>query len=37
MLLDGDGVVSKTHDAVKTAKGKGKTGLRGRLSESPVS
>jgi hypothetical protein len=27
-LVDGDGVVAETHDAVEAAKGKGKTGLR---------
>jgi len=32
-LVDGDGVVAKTHDAVKAAKGEGKTGLRCGLGE----
>ena len=34
--VDGDGVIAKTHDAVETTKGEGKTGLRGRLSEELV-
>lgn len=34
--VDGDGVIAKTHDTVETAKGEGKTGLRGRLSEQLV-
>lgn len=32
-FVNGDGVVTETHDAVEPAKGKGKTGLRGRLGE----
>ena len=32
-LVDGDGVVAKTHDTVEAAKGKGKAGLRGSLGK----
>jgi len=34
--VHGDGVVAETHDTVKAAKGKGKTGLRCRLGEQLV-
>jgi hypothetical protein len=34
--VHGDGVVAKTHDTVEAAKGEGKTGLRGSLSEQLV-
>ena len=34
--VHGDGVVAKAHDTVETAKGKGETGLRGRLGEQLV-
>jgi len=35
-LVDGDGVVSQTQDAVESTKGKGKTGLLGGLGEELV-
>lgn len=35
-LVDGDGVVAETQDTVETAKGKGQTGLAGRLREELV-